>query len=354
MDDIINDLGSINLESQKEFDKILSKKFGNQYKGFSDQSKFESVQRVPMLSASLNNILGGGIPVGRMLEIYGDSSIGKSSLASHMIASYQALGKLCMYVDVEHAIDPEYMTYCGVDMNRLCVVKPNSAEEALEAVRVGMRLESSNGNPVLDFIVLDSIAALVPAADLEEKKEIGSTMIGSLARLMSTSLKQLITIGGEKNITLVCLNQKRSQNMTGYGPKTTTTGGKAVQYYASIRLDMTRADWMEDNKEKVGQLVNISTSKNKTFTPFKSANIPFIFPVERNGKIVAGLDVFSDIVNIALDQNIIERTGAWFAVPGLDKKLAGLKNVYDFYMNDEESFKDLKSTVLNLNNKNNG
>jgi recombination protein RecA len=347
----IEELDNINLESQKEFDKILSKKFGNQYKGFNDQTKFESVARVPLLSPSLNNVLGGGLPVGRMVEIYGDTGSCKTSVSSHIISSYQALNKLCMFVDAEHAMDADYMAYCGVDMNKLCVVKPNSAEEALEAIRIGMRLEDSKGNPVLNLIILDSIAALVPAADMEEKKEIGTTMIGSLARLMSTSLKQLITIAAEKNITLVCLNQERTNNIGGYGPKSTTTGGKAVQYYSSIRLDMNRVEWIEESKEKVGQLVSVTTTKNKTFTPFKKVEIPFIFPKSRNGKIIAGLDTFSDYVNIALNNDIIERQGAWYKSPHKEAKLSGMKNVYDFYLENDEYFEDLKTLVLNLNNK---
>lgn len=344
------ELDSVDLTSQKEFDKVLSKKFGSQYKGFDDKSKFESVQRVPMLSVSLNKVLGGGLPVGRMVEAFGDNSCGKSSLASHIIASYQAVNKLCMYIDVEHAIDADYMTYCGVDMNKLCVVKPNSAEEALEAARVGMRLEDSKGNSVLSLVIIDSLAALVPAADLEEKKEIGTTMIGSLARLLSTSLKQLITIGAEKDVTLFCLNQERTTNIAGYGPKSSSAGGKAVHYYSSIRLDLNRVEWIEEAKEKLGQVVSIQAVKNKTSTPFKKAEIPFIFPINRNGKIVAGLDVFSDIVNIALDNNIIERSGAWYTCPHKETKLSGLKNVYDFYLENEEHFNDLKQLVLNIGN----
>lgn len=205
----------LDLSHLKEFDKILAKKFGKQYHGFGDTDKFESVKRVPLDCISLNNVLGGGLPVGRMVEIFGDSSAGKSSLASHIVSSYQKQNKLCMWVDVEHAIDPDYMAYCGVDLNKLCTFAPNSAEEALEVVRTSMKLEDDQGNPVLSLIVIDSLAALVPSGDLEDKKEIGTTMVGSLARLLSTALKQLITIAAEKDITLVCLNQERGSNLIG-------------------------------------------------------------------------------------------------------------------------------------------
>lgn len=353
MKDDLKELDSINLDSQKEFDKILTKKFGNSYKGFSDKSKFEEVKRVPLDCISLNNILGGGIPVGRVLELYGDASSGKSSLASHIISSYQKLGKLCMYVDVEHALDTTYMSYCGVDLNNICIVSPNTGEEALEAIRVGMRLEDSNKQPVLNLVVLDSVAALVPAADMEEKKEIGTTMIGSLARLMSTSLKQLVTIAAEKNITIILLNQERGTNLTGYGAKSGTTGGKAVQYYSSIRLDLNRVEWIEKAKEKIGQVVSIQTTKNKTHTPFKKAEINFIFPTERHGRTIAGVDVFTDIINLALENDIIEQSGAWFKVPHKEAKVAGLDAVSNFYLENTEEYNKLKELVLEKLNNNN-
>lgn len=256
---------------------------------------------------------------------------------------------MCLWADVEHAIDPDYMAYCGVDLNKLCTFAPNSAEEALEAIRTSMKLEDENGKPVLSLIILDSIASLVPSGDLEEKKEIGTTMVGSLARLMSNSLKQLITIAAEKEITLVCLNQERGQNLLGYGPKTGTAGGKAVQYYASIRLDLNRVNWIEEAKEKVGQVISIQTVKNKTHTPFKKAEIPFIFPIQRGDKIIAGVDVFADTVNIALDKGVIEQHGAWFLMPHKEKKVPGLQKVYDYYLENTEHFNELKLQVLELN-----
>lgn len=133
-----------------------------------------------------------------------------------------------------------------------------------------------------------------------------------------------------------------------YGPKSGTTGGKAVQYYSSIRLDLNRVNWIEEAKEKVGQVVSIQAVKNKTHTPFKKAEIPFIFPTERNGKIIAGVDVFADTVNIALDKGIIEQHGAWFLMPHKEKKVPGLQKVYDYYLENEEHFLELKQQVLDL------
>ena len=345
------DLPETDFESLELFDKTLSKKFGTQYAGFRNKNKFESVGRVKLDCLSLNNVLGGGLPVGRIIEIFGDTSVGKSTLASHIVSSYQKQNKLCMWVDAEHAIDPDFMIYCGVNLDKLCTFAPNSAEEALEAIRTGIKLQDSAGNPVLNLIVLDSVAALVPSGDLDEKKEMGTTMIGSLARLMSNALKQLVTLAAERNISIILLNQERGQNLLGYGSKSTTCGGRAVHYYCSVRLDLNRVSWLEDAKEKIGQIVSIQAVKNKTSTPFKKVEIPFIFPIKRNDTIIAGVDVFADTVNLSLDANIIQQHGAWFYVPHLDKKVAGLQKVYDYYLEHPDSYLDLQlqlNSILNL------
>ena len=336
------------LSNLKEFDKLLSKKFGSEYTGFGEKDSFERVKRVSLDCVSLNNLLGGGLPVGRVVEIYGNNSVGKSALATHFVASYQKQGKVCMWVDAEHSLDPDFMTYCGVDLNLLCKHAPQSAEGALEAIRTAMRADDAEGNPVLSLVVLDSVAALTPRNDFDEKKEIGSTMIGSLARLMSTSLKQLVTIAAEKNITLVLINQERACNMTGYGPKTTTTGGSAVKYYCSIRLDLNRSGWLEEDKQKVGQVINVETTKNKTFAPHKKAEIHLIFPTQRAGRIVAGVDTLADVVNIAIDNDIICRSGAWFKWG--EERFQGIKKVYNTFIEDADKYAILYEQVQELYN----
>lgn len=340
----------LDFSNLKEFDKALNKKFGANYTGFGQKDSFEPVKRVPLECISLNNILGGGLPVGRVVEVYGSNSVGKSALATHFVASYQQQGKLCMWVDAEHTLDPEFMEYCGVDLDKLCHFAPDSAESALEAMRSSMKLkDKETGDPVLSLVVLDSVAALTPAADFEEKKEIGSTQMGSLARLMSNALKQLVSIASENNITIILINQERASNLTGYGPKSTTAGGNAVKYYCSIRLDMNRTGWLEEGKTKVGQIVNIETVKNKTFAPFRTADIHLIFPTERNGKIVAGVDVFADVVNLALEHEIISQAGAWYKWD--EEKFQGLAKVYNYFLENEDKFKLIYNQVLNLNKK---
>lgn len=338
----------IDMSNLKEFDKILSKKFGTQYTGFGEKDKFESVSRISLECISLNNILGGGIPEGRVIEIFGRNSSGKSSLANHIVASYQNQGKYCMWVDAEACFDPDYTAYCNVNLDNLCKVSPNSAEEALEAIRTGLNLRDSEGNPVLSLIVLDSVAALTPRVDFDEKKEIGTTQIGSLARLLSTSLKHIVTLAAESKATVILLNQERSSNMTGYGPKTTTTGGNAIGYYSSIRLDLNRSGWLEKDKEKLGQIVTIETVKNKTFAPYKKAEIHLIFPTKRGDAIIAGVDTLADVVNIAIDNDIISKAGAWFKWG--EEKFQGLSKVYNSFIEDKNRYDILYKQVKELYN----
>jgi recombination protein RecA len=339
---------NIDLTRQKEFDKVLNKKFGTLYTGFGQKDNFEPVQRVPLDCVSLNSVLGGGLPVGRVVEIYGANSVGKSALSSHIIASYQKQDKFCMLVDVEHAFDPEFASYCGVDLDKLCMFAPNSAEEALDAMRTSMKLkDKETGEPILSLVILDSVAALTPAAEFEDKKEIGSTQIGSLARLMSNALKQLVAIAAENKITIILINQERATNIGGYGPKSTTAGGNAVKYYCSIRLDLNRTGWLEEGKQKVGQIINIETTKNKTATPFKSTDINLLFPTNRKGKTIAGVDVFADIINLALSNDIIEQAGAWYKWG--EEKFQGFAKVMDYFMENDDKYQEVREQVLNLN-----
>ena len=172
--------------------------------------------------------------------------------------------------------------------------------------------------------------------------------MGSLARLMSTSLKQIVTLAAQSKCSILLLNQERAANLTGYGPKTTTTGGNAIGYYSSIRLDLNRVGWLEEDKQKVGQIVNVETVKNKTFAPFKSTTVHLMFPTKRGNKIMAGVDALADVVNIAIDNDIISKAGAWFQVPSEEKKLSGLKKVYDYYIDNPDKVEELREIILQL------
>lgn len=345
----LENIMDINLESAKEFDKVFTKNFGDKYTGFGKADAFEKVQRVALDCISLNNMLGGGLPRGRIIEVFGQNSAGKSALCTHFVASFQKQDKLCMWVDAEHAMDPEFMEYCGVNLAKLCKIAPDTAEEALEAIRTGLKMEDEEGNAVLDLIVLDSVAALVPSE--EYTKDFGGGTVAHLARLMSQSLKQIATLAGQKGVTVVLINQERATNLMGYGKKSDTAGGNAIKYYTSVRLDLSRTGYLEDSKKKkVGQTVIVESIKNKTARPLQTATIELKFPRRVNGKVIAGVDVFKDVINIAIDNDIITRTGAWFQVPGHDKKLNGLLKVEEFYLSNTEEYNKLYTLVKELDN----
>jgi protein RecA len=241
------------------------------------------------------------------------------------------------------ALDSQFMEYCGVDLGKLCKYDPNTAEEALQAVRTALSMEDPDGKPVLDLIVLDSVAALVPSE--EYQKQLGGGTVAHLARLLSQSLKQIANIAGQKGVSVVLINQERAQNLMGYGKKSDTAGGNAIKYYTSIRLDLTRTKWLEDGKRKIGQEVFAETIKNRTAAPYQSTTLNLMFPHKVQGKIEAGIDTIRDIVNVALDLEIIERTGAWFIVPNHPKKINGLTNVYNIYYESPEEYKTLQELI---------
>ena len=338
------DINTLDAERYKEFDKLFNKQFGSIYTGFSQVKEFKPIDRIKLDCFSLNKMLGGGIPVGRVIEIFGQSSSGKSSLANYIVANYQKQNKLCLWLDCEHALDPIYMSYCGVDLGKLCKLTPETAEQTLEAVRTGLGAKDSEGNSVIGLIVLDSVASLVPSD--EYQKEVGGGMIASLARLLSQQLKQVAVLAGLNNVSVILLNQERSTNLTGYGKKSDSAGGNALKYYTSIRLDLNKTGWIEDDKkQKIGQFVKIEAIKNKTATPFQTTILNFMFPYKYNNTTVAGIDIIRDIVNVALDNNIIKRTGAWYQPPGFDKKINGLDNIYNIYYQDKQEYNKLQQLV---------
>lgn len=336
----------LDLDRFKAFDKEFAKKFGDSYVGFQQAAGFEAVQRVKVDSISLNHVMGGGLPVGRIIEVFGQASAGKTALCTHIVASYQKQGKYCMWVDAEHAMSPEFMAQQGVNLDKLCKIAPESAEDALEAMRTGLKAKDKEGNPLLDLIVLDSVAALAPADDYEKEFTSAST-IGKLARLMSHSLKQFAALAAKNKITILLINQERACNLTSpFGKKSDSAGGNALKYYTSMRLDLSRIGYLSEDKEKYGQIVSVETIKNKTAAPFKKVDIHIVYPMMRGDKLVAGVDVFSDYMNLALDNGLIERTGAWYTWG--EKKYNGLKKLNELFVNDSEAFKSLCNQVREI------
>src|SRR6185312_7586149 len=245
-----------------------------------------------------NNVLGiGGIPKGRIVEVYGAPGGGKSTLALSLISSVQDVGGLCAYIDLENALDPTWATLNGVDMNRLAVSQPDYGEQALEIVDDIVRSE------LADLIVVDSVAALVPKKELEG--DMGDANVGLVARLMSQAMRKLTTISAKAGTTVLFINQTRDNIGVTYGSPTTTTGGKALKFYASVRLDVARIASIEKGEEIVGNKVKIKAVKNRMAAPFRETVVDLLF--------AEGFDKLGGLVTHGLAQGIFVKSGSWYS-----------------------------------------
>ena len=267
-------------------------------------NKTVNVDVISTGALTLDHALGvGGIPRGRITEIYGHEASGKTTLTLHVIAEAQKAGGYAAFIDAEHALDPTYASALGVDINNLYISQPNSGEEALEI------LEKVVSSTAFDIVVVDSVAALVSRAELAG--DIGDAHIALQARLMSHALRKLTAIISNTNTAVIFINQLR-QNIatTGYGagPTETTTGGKALKFYSSVRLDIRRTEWIKKGDETIGHKVKIKVVKNKLSAPFKVVNLEIIFG---HGISSEGL-----LIDLAMESKIITRSGAWFYYNG--------------------------------------
>lgn len=260
------------------------------------------VETIPSGSIALDMALGvGGIPKGRIVEIFGMDGSGKSTLALHMIAEAQKKGGKAAFIDVEHALDPDYAEAIGVDLENLLISQPDSGEQALEIVE---QLINSCG---IDIIVVDSVAALLPTAESEGR--IGDSFVGLQARLMSQSLRKLSGAIARSKTIVVFTNQMRSTiGASRFGPTKTTSGGFALKFYASVRLQLWPSGKIEEGSERVGHCINAKVVKNKVATPFKIAELDIIY-----GK---GIVRSRDLINTGIKYGVVERSGAWYSFDG--------------------------------------
>lgn len=264
--------------------------------------KLGSAQRVdvdviPTGAINLDVALGvGGVPRGRIIEIFGPESSGKTTLALHIVAEAQKLGGQAAFIDAEHALDPEYAAKIGVDVDNLFVSQPDFGEQALEILETLVR---SGG---LDVIVIDSVAALTPKAEIEG--DMGDSHMGLQARLMSQALRKITGIAGKTNTTIIFLNQIRMKIGVLFGNPETTTGGNALKFYASIRMDIRQMEKITRNDEVIGHVRKVKIVKNKVAAPFKEVKFDVIYPF--------GIDKESSILDAAMSLGIIEKAGAWF------------------------------------------
>ena len=287
------------------------------------------VEAIPTGSIALDIALGiGGLPRGRVVEIYGPESSGKTTLALHAIANCQALGGIAAFVDAEHAFDPEYAKKLGVDIDNLLVSQPDTGEQALEIADMLIR------SGALSLIVIDSVAALVPRAEIEG--EMGDSHMGLQARLMSQALRKMTGALHQSNTTAIFINQLRDKIGVFFGSPETTTGGKALKFYASVRMDVRRIETLKDGQEAVGNRTRVKIVKNKVAPPFKQAEFDIIYGV--------GISREGSLIDLGVEAEIVKKSGAWFTYEG-DQLGQGKENARAFLIDNPDLANEIEKKI---------
>ena len=288
-----------------------------------------NIETIPTGSLSLDIALGlGGIPKGRIVEIYGPESSGKTTVTLHMIAEVQKRGGIAGFIDAEHALDPVYARNIGVDIDNLYISQPDNGEQALEITETMVR------SGAIDIVVVDSVAALVPKAEIDG--EMGDSHVGLQARLMSQALRKLTAVISKSNCTVIFINQLREKVGIMFGNPETTTGGRALKFYSSVRLDVRRIEALKQAGEVIGNRTRVKVVKNKIAPPFKEAEFDIMF-----GK---GISREGDLLDLAANANIIVKTGAWYAYKG-QKIGQGRENAKQYLLENPEVYTEVEKTV---------
>lgn len=288
-----------------------------------------SIETVPTGSISLDIALGlGGVPKGRVIEVYGPESSGKTTVALHMVAEVQKRGGIAGFIDAEHALDPVYAKNIGVDIDNLYISQPDNGEQGLEITETMVR------SGAVDIVIVDSVAALVPKAEIDG--EMGDSHVGLQARLMSQALRKLTAVISKSNCIVIFINQLREKVGVMFGSPETTTGGRALKFYASVRLDVRRIETLKQGGEVTGNRVRVKVVKNKIAPPFKEAEFDIMF-----GK---GISKEGDILDLAVKENIVEKSGAWFAYGG-SKIGQGRENSKQYLMDNPAVLAEVEAKV---------
>lgn len=314
-------------DKQKALDAALSqieKQFG---KGavmkLGDDSAKMNVEVVPTGSLSLDIALGvGGVPKGRIIEVYGPESSGKTTVALHMVAEVQKRGGIAGYIDAEHAMDPTYAKALGVDIDNLYISQPDDGEQALEIAETMVR------SGAIDIVIVDSVAALVPRAEIEG--EMGDSHMGLQARLMSQALRKLTGITKKSNCTVVFINQLREKVGVIYGNPEVTTGGRALKFYASVRMEVRRVEHLKNGTELIGSHTRVKVVKNKVAPPFKQAEFDIMYG--------EGISRTSELVDLGVEFGILNKSGAWFSMG--DTRLGQGRDAAKQYFKDHPDIAD--------------
>ena len=323
----------VNENKKRALDAAIAKLEKDYGKGtvmrLGDPSAQVAVETIPTGSLSLDLALGlGGVPKGRIVEIYGPESSGKTTVALHMIAEVQKRGGIAGFIDAEHALDPVYAKNIGVDIDELYISQPDSGDQALEITETMVR------SGAMDIIVIDSVAALVPKQEIEG--DMGDSHVGLQARLMSQALRKLTPVISKSNCVVIFINQLREKVGVMFGNPETTTGGRALKYYASVRMDVRRIETLKQNGEMIGNRTRVKIVKNKIAPPFKEAEFDIMF-----GK---GISQEGDILDLAVNCNLVSKSGSWFAYNG-DKIGQGRENAKIYLSEHPEIMEELEKKI---------
>lgn len=323
------------MDKQKALEIALSQIEKNFGKGsimkLGQKGNLVEIESISTGSIGLDMALGvGGFPKGRIIEIFGPESSGKTTLALHAVAEAQKAGGSCAYVDAEHALDPIYASKLGVDVENLILSQPDTGEQALEIADTLVR------SGAIDIIVIDSVAALVPKAEIEG--EMGDSHMGLQARLMSQALRKLTATVSKSNCIMIFINQIRMKIGVFFGNPETTTGGNALKFYASVRLDIRKVASIKDKEQVIGNQVRVKVVKNKVAPPFKVIDFDIIYG--------EGISKYSEVIDLGVKANIIEKSGSWYAYE--DQKLGQGKEAAKQVLKEKpELFLKIKQQILN-------
>lgn len=321
-DDRLSALDAAIAKIEKDYGKGSIMKLG-------DSAANMNVETIPTGCLSLDLALGvGGVPKGRIIEVYGPESSGKTTVALHMVAAVQKQGGIAGFIDAEHALDPVYAKNIGVDIDNLYISQPDNGEQALEITETMVR------SGAVDIVIVDSVAALVPKAEIDG--DMGDSHVGLQARLMSQALRKLTAVISKSNCIVIFINQLREKVGVMFGNPETTTGGRALKFYSSVRMDVRRIETLKQGGEFIGNRVRVKVVKNKVAPPFKEAEFDIMFG--------QGISREGDILDIAAEIGIINKSGAWYAYNG-EKIGQGRENAKQYLKENELVCEEVEAKV---------